>query len=108
MTNEELLEKVNERLDKELTKTNTNEGTVNLIRALNELRGNISYQMMDRGPSEAPMERPEYPYEEGNVVVIGPECFIGNTEDNKTVINYRGQNYVPQKVKKNKSNKEEK
>ena len=35
----------------------------------------------------------EYPIDEGDVIIIGPECF---TDKDRTVISWRGENYVSQ------------
>ena len=37
---------------------------------------------------------PEYPHQDGDVTVLGPETFASN---NGTVICWKGENYVPQK-----------
>jgi hypothetical protein len=37
-----------------------------------------------------------YPYQDGDFTIIGPECFAGEV-DGKIVISWRGENYVPQK-----------
>lgn len=34
---------------------------------------------------------PKYPYEEGDVTVIGPECFTDGQ-----IISYQGENYISQ------------
>lgn len=36
---------------------------------------------------------PSYPYEEGDCIVIGPQCFSAKDE---SVLNWKGTNYVPQ------------
>lgn len=36
---------------------------------------------------------PEYPYEDGDVIVLGPECFVSKDE---SVLCWKGENYVPQ------------
>lgn len=48
----------------------------------------------------SPPTKREYPYEEGDFLVIGPECFtpIGD----HSVICYKGENYVPQPAPKKK------
>lgn len=37
-----------------------------------------------------------YPYEDGDVTVLGPQIFAGTGELGETVINWRGENYIPQ------------
>jgi hypothetical protein len=43
-------------------------------------------------------EDPVYPYESGDVVVIGPQCFAAK---DGSVLNWRGENYVRQEPVKN-------
>lgn len=44
------------------------------------------------------VEPPVYPYQDGDVTVLGPECFIGRRGDGTPVISYRGENFEPQRV----------
>jgi hypothetical protein len=37
-----------------------------------------------------------YPYEDGDVTILGPGIFAGTGELGETVINWNGTNYVPQ------------
>jgi hypothetical protein len=37
---------------------------------------------------------PAYPYQEGDVTVIGPECFA---KRDRSVLSWQGDNYVPQR-----------
>lgn len=41
-------------------------------------------------------EQKTYPYEEGDTIVLGPEIFAAK---DGSVLNWKGQNYVPQKEK---------
>jgi hypothetical protein len=41
-----------------------------------------------------PNEVREYPYIEGDFLILGPQCFT--LVDDQSVINYKGQNYTPQ------------
>ena len=36
-----------------------------------------------------------YPYQEGEAIVIGPECFIGTSTNGTRVIMYKGEAFVP-------------
>lgn len=44
----------------------------------------------------------KYPYQSGEVIVLGPELFINNAYD---VVCYRGENYYPIKQKTEKTRK---
>lgn len=35
----------------------------------------------------------EYPYEEGDAIILGPACFVAR---DGSVLNWRGQNFIPQ------------
>ena len=41
--------------------------------------------------------RSAYPYEDGDLTVLGPGIFAG-TDDGETVINFQGENYVRQET----------
>ena len=38
-----------------------------------------------------------YPYEEGDVTVLGPEIFAGRDDKGRVVISWQGENFVPDK-----------
>lgn len=38
-----------------------------------------------------------YPYNEGDFVIIGPECFSGVNKWDETVISWKGENYTVQR-----------
>lgn len=50
---------------------------------------NLAFDLVDE------VESKEYPYEEGNVVVLGPEIFAAAVEGRR-VISWKGENFVPQ------------
>lgn len=52
---------------------------------------NLAFDLVDE------VETKEYPYEEGNVVVLGPEIFAAAVEGRR-VISWKGENFVPQTV----------
>jgi hypothetical protein len=50
---------------------------------------NLAFDLADE------VEAKEYPYEEGNVIVLGPEIFAAAVEGRR-VISWKGENFVPQ------------
>lgn len=47
----------------------------------------------DESPDDDPRYPDPYPYEEGDVIVLGPGCFVAT---DGSVLNLDGRNYIPQ------------
>lgn len=45
-----------------------------------------------------PQEATMYPHDEGDVTVLGPQIFVGHKSNGKPVINWRGENFEPQRL----------
>jgi hypothetical protein len=43
------------------------------------------------------METRSYPYNEGDVRVLGPQIFVGHKPNGTPVINWQGENFEPQR-----------
>ncbi len=50
-----------------------------------------SFDPVEATTDESPKK--EFPYEDGDTIVLGPECFVAKDGE---VLNWKGQNYVPQ------------
>lgn len=56
-------------------------------------------KMMENATEDEPEDYepdPAYPYEDGDTLVLGPECFVAS---DGSVLNWRGQNFLPAVVK---------
>jgi hypothetical protein len=53
-----------------------------------------AFDLVEEGtPKVVGAEQRDYPYSDGDVIVLGPECFVAK---DGSVMSWKGQNYVPQ------------